>query len=93
VRVFILNGRLLISESHFWQQYVDVVQPEGAEFFGRNLDAFRDAVTGGGPGWPGGPCVFRIVEAELALNHLGRDFLESLCKIAQETHDIRVELA
>jgi hypothetical protein len=31
----------------------------GAANFGCNFDAFRDAILGGGPGWPG-PCVLRL---------------------------------
>ncbi|MFC3652841.1 hypothetical protein ACFONN_14885 [Dyella humi] len=50
----------LASEASFWQAYLDAAKPEGAANFGRNLDAFRDAILGGGPGWPG-ECVLRLV--------------------------------
>ena len=42
----------LRNAADFWQRYVDVVSPHGADMFGRNLDAFADALEGG-PGWPG----------------------------------------
>jgi hypothetical protein len=50
----------LASEASFWQAYLDAAKPEGAASFGRNLDAFRDAILGGGPGCPG-ECAIRLV--------------------------------
>jgi ribonuclease inhibitor len=41
------------SETEFWEKYIEVVRPDGTASFGRNLNAFWDAVSGGGPGWPG----------------------------------------
>ena len=41
------------TTEEFWQRYVDATKPENAAMFGRNLDAFWDAIEGGGPGWPG----------------------------------------
>ena len=41
------------STEEFWQRYLDATKPEDAALFGRNLDAFWDAIEGGGPGWPG----------------------------------------
>jgi len=40
------------TEGEFWRRYLEVVRPEGADIFGRNLHAFDDALVGG-PGWPG----------------------------------------
>lgn len=36
------------SADEVWQRYVDAVNPENAAVFGRNLDAFWDAVEHGG---------------------------------------------
>eukprot|EP01035_Chromulina_nebulosa_P046776 gene46776-63379_t len=41
------------STEEFWQRYLDTAKPDGAAMFGRNLEAFWDAIEGGGPGWPG----------------------------------------
>jgi Barstar (barnase inhibitor) len=50
---FIIDCSQIKTETDFWKQYLFTVQPEGMEFFGRNLDAFWDALSGGGPGWTG----------------------------------------
>jgi RNAse (barnase) inhibitor barstar len=41
------------SAEEFWERYLDAAKPEDASMFGRNLDAFWDAIEGGGPGCPG----------------------------------------
>lgn len=35
----------------WWEQYIQIVNGEGAGFFGRNRDAYRDSLHGG-PGAP-----------------------------------------
>lgn len=40
------------SASAFWDRYLSTAKPQGAALFGRNLDAFWDAIDGGGPGFP-----------------------------------------
>jgi RNAse (barnase) inhibitor barstar len=72
-------------EEDFWELYLEVTRPDGAEHFGRNLDAFWDAVSGGGPGWPG--------ECELLLTNTGnmlkldRRFFNGLQRIAKRVQD------
>jgi len=41
------------SAADFWQRYIDTARPADADLFGRNLDAFWDAIEAAGPGWPG----------------------------------------
>lgn len=41
------------DQAAFWDCYVRTAKPQEAGLFGRNLDAFWDAVEGGGPGNPG----------------------------------------
>lgn len=36
----------------FWNRYVAVIGHDNCRFFGRNLDALRDSLEGGGPGSP-----------------------------------------
>lgn len=40
------------TEAQFWNRYLDAIEPDARPHFGRNLDAFNDALSGG-PGWPG----------------------------------------
>jgi len=53
MKKYILDCAFIKTDGDFWELYCNMVQPEGKEYFGRNLDAFRDAVSAGGPGWPG----------------------------------------
>ncbi|QAY78925.1 barstar family protein [Sphingosinicella sp. BN140058] len=75
------------SAEEFWQRYLDAAKPEGAAFFGRNLNAFWDAVEGAGPGWPG--------DARLAFTnttHLEPALLEGLRSIAHEATHTRIDV-
>ncbi len=79
----IIDCRGIEDCAEFWRRYIDAAQPaEGG--FGRNLDAFRDALAGG-PGWPGDCEV--ILENTAALQPLatsaGESFLEALRQIAE----------
>lgn len=75
----------LTSINELWELYVHVVQPDGAEHFGRNLDAFNDALAGG-PGFPG-ECelVFRNCGA---LEELQSGFLGRLKEIAAASNPV-----
>jgi RNAse (barnase) inhibitor barstar len=77
----------VISESAFWQRYLDDVQPDGADLFGRNLNAFWDAVEADGPGWPGDVVLVFKNSARLAAlwsGDEGATFLAHLKAIATE---------
>jgi ribonuclease inhibitor len=70
------------SEAEFWQCYIDVVQPHGGDIFGRNLDAFHDALSGG-PGFPGEVRLLFTYTSRLQTLRNGR-FLSALREIASE---------
>jgi ribonuclease inhibitor len=40
------------TEADFWELYLKCTNPVHGDYFGRNLDAFWDALAGG-PGFPG----------------------------------------
>ncbi|PXA98594.1 hypothetical protein DMC47_07770 [Nostoc sp. 3335mG] len=82
------------SLDDFWQRYLDAVTPDGASIFGRNLDAFWDAVEGGGPGWPGKTRLIFTHSSEVArLPHTdGTSFLEGLRYLANHVTNTRIEL-
>jgi ribonuclease inhibitor len=67
----------------FWERYVKEVKPQGAGHFGRNLDAFWDALHGG-PGMPEQDEVRFVNSAQLEGIDDGQ-FLEALRKIARES--------
>ncbi len=91
MRVVSIDGSRLTDEAAFWREYLAAVQPDGAECFGRNLAAFRDAVTAGGPGWPGEPCRLRVVGHAAA--GVGAAFLAELAEITGEASGFELDLA
>jgi len=81
------------STDEFWQRYLDAAKPEGAAMFGRNLDAFWDAIENGGPGWPGKVSLVFTHSAKLSdLRAKGGNasFLEALKSIADEASEVRI---
>jgi hypothetical protein len=83
------------SAAEVWQRYVDAIAPEDTSLFGRNLDAFWDAVEAGGPGWPGKVKLVFGGSAGLAALRLnsGLSFLDELRRIAAEATQTEIELA
>ena len=79
------------SEDEFWDLYISEICPEGADLFGRNLDAFWDALSGG-PGWPGDGEIVLKNSAHLAPLRDGH-FLESLRQVARGSETIKVTFA
>jgi RNAse (barnase) inhibitor barstar len=61
MRRFVVPCRGIQTEAAFWIAYVEAAQPEEARFFGKNLDAFWDALNCG-PGWPG-ECEVRLLDS------------------------------
>jgi RNAse (barnase) inhibitor barstar len=80
----------LSSESAFWERYLLATNPEGAQYFGRNLDAFSDALSGG-PGWPGEICI-RLTNSEHLKSWRDGLFYKGLEGIAQKSTQVAVLL-
>jgi len=82
------------SPDEFWQRYVDAANPAASELFGRNLDAFWDAIQGGGPGCPGDVKLVFTHSDSLAsfLTNGGGSFLTELREIAASATRIEVKL-
>lgn len=89
---FVVDCRDVASEAEFWVRYVEAVQPEGADEFGRNVDAFRDAVEKGGPGWPG-ECALHIVNTRCIRNLDGGLLLQALRDIARDAASVSILLS
>ena len=94
MRTIYIDCAGVTSARELWQRYLDAAQPEGADQFGRNLDAFWDAIEGGGPGWPGKVSLVFAQTADLASVRLanGDSVLKGLRQIANEATQVRVEL-
>jgi RNAse (barnase) inhibitor barstar len=94
VRIVRIDCTGVEAPDAFWQRYLAAANPVGAERFGRNLDAFWDAIEGGGPGWPGDVRI--VVTNSEALSRLqtagGGSFLQELRRIADEAKAISIEL-
>ncbi|MGH6615761.1 barstar family protein [Sphingomonas sp.] len=86
----------IISSDELWQRYIDAAQPENASMFGRNLDAFGDAVEGRGPGWPGEIMLtFKHSEQLRPLRMRGGNgsFLDALKGIADRSSVVKIDFA
>ena len=82
------------SAPEFWQRYIDAAQPEGADLFGRNLNAFWDAVEVGGPGWPGKAKLVFTNSSQLSSIFVTNNgsMLDGLRRVADEATATVIEL-
>jgi RNAse (barnase) inhibitor barstar len=62
-RKIFINGSVCNSREDFWNAYAKEIDPESAKHFGKNLDAFNDAISAAGPGYPG-ECTIEITGTE-----------------------------
>ena len=95
MRTIIIDCAGVRSSDEFWTRYLDATRPDGAEHFGRNLDAFWDAIEKGGPGWPGEVALdFRHVESLAWIGATGEDsLLDGLRKVAEEATFVGIQLS
>lgn len=89
MRSIVIDCRDVQSEPDFWSAYVLAAEPEGAGYFGRNLDAFWDGLNGG-PGWPG-DCWLRFVNTSALQPLRGGVFLDALRDIAARSTLVKVD--
>ena len=88
---FVIDCRGVASEAEFWTRYVEAVQPEDAEQFGRNLNAFWQAVEWGGPGGPG-ECVLHFANTHELRGLDGGVFLERFRAAARNVTSLEISL-
>lgn len=74
-----------------WEKYVEVTRPEDAVHFGNNLAAFNDAITAGGPGWPG-ECEIYFTNTTPVQKFGDGEFYRSLQRIASDSTSARIFL-
>ncbi len=91
MKTVIIDCQNISQESELWQVYLETVQPEGGGDFGRNIAAFWDAVSGGGPGWPGEvQLLFANAEALASIDN--GELLHRLKDIQTQSQQVRVVL-
>jgi hypothetical protein len=91
----VVDCRGVTSCAELWRRYVETGQIRDPATFGRNLDAFWDAIERGGPGRPTAATVTFLHSEELAALRMngGGSFLEALRAISQDATVIDVRLA
>jgi RNAse (barnase) inhibitor barstar len=82
MKQFVIDCSAIESEAQFWDAYLSAVEPMSASQFGRNLDAFNDALAGG-PGFPG-ECELCLLSSAALSRLNGGAFLRHLREIAVE---------
>lgn len=95
MRTIIVDCDGVKSAAELWERYIEAAKPEGASSFGRNLDAFWDAIEQGGPGWPGEVKLAFRNSRRLATLKVGSgpSLLEGLRQIANEATRVQIELS
>lgn len=84
-RKIFINGEFCETKEDFWNKYVAEIDSESGKLFGKNLDAFNDAITAEGPGFPGG-CIIEIIGTEKLEKVFGKedfDFIIGLLRDAE----------
>ena len=90
MKQFAIDCSPIQSPAQFWEAYISATRPLGASIFGRNLDAFHDALSGG-PGYPG-PCEISLLNSsQLGAIQSGR-FLQALREIAEDPANAAVNI-
>lgn len=84
-RKIFINGEFCETKEDFWNKYVAEIDSESGKLFGKNLDAFKDAITAEGPGFPG-DCIIEIIGTEKLEKVFGKkdfDFIIGLLRDAE----------
>lgn len=91
METIVIDCQKVRDEEGFWKLYLETVRPKGAVFFGRNMAAFWDAISAGGPGWPGEVELLFIHASALSSIEDG-NFLRRMQEIQKLSKQVRVVL-
>ena len=91
MKKFLIDCSAVTSEMQLWELYVETTSPEGVEHFGYNLDAFNDAITAGGPGWPG-TCEIHFTNMARVHKLRSGEFFRRLQDIANSSGHVHIVL-
>ncbi|QXP59007.1 barstar family protein [Olleya sp. HaHaR_3_96] len=91
-RKIFINGEFCDSKQDFWNKYVAEIDYESGKNFGKNLDAFNDAITAEGPGFPG-DCIIEIIGTEKLKKIFGKDNFDFIIDLLRKAEfvDLIVE--
>lgn len=92
MRIITIDCAGMTNDQEFWDAYVGAAMPEGRGSFGRNLDAFWDAVSAGGPGWPGEDCELKFIHTRPLKSFAGGRFYDALKDIAARSEWVRIDV-
>ena len=92
-REIVIDCSGVASPGELWERYLDAAEHEDAALFGRNLDAFWDAVEGGGQGCPREVKLIFAHSDQLSALHMdgGTSFHAALRQIAAEASLVGTE--
>jgi RNAse (barnase) inhibitor barstar len=82
-RKIFINGDFCETQSDFWYKYSSQIPNDSAEYFGRNLDAFNDAITSGGPGYPG-DSIIEIIGTQKLTRIFGQDNFDFIVELLRK---------
>lgn len=82
IRIFI-SGNSCEKKADFWNSYASQIPADSSQYFGKNLNAFNDAITGGGPGFPG-DCIIEIVGTKKLRSIFGNEEFDFIIKLLQD---------
>jgi ribonuclease inhibitor len=90
MRIVTIDCSNMNDETEYWDAYVAAALPEGRGYFGCNLDAFWDAVSAGGPGWPGEDCELRFINTAPIKTFREKKFYDALKEIAKDSDNVPI---
>ena len=82
-RKIFINGEFCNSKLDFWDKYIADMEFSAKKDFGKNLDAFNDAITAKGPGYPG-DCIIEITGTEKLEKIFGKESFDFIINTLQQ---------
>ncbi|MBC3846821.1 barstar family protein [Winogradskyella echinorum] len=83
LRKIFINGEFCDSKLDFWNKYIEEMEFSDKKDFGKNLDAFNDAITAKGPGFPG-DCIIEIIGIKKLIQIFGKDDFDFIIDTLQQ---------
>ena len=88
-RKIFINGEFCETKEDFWNKYVAEIDSESGRLFGKNLDAFNDAITAEGPGFPG-DSIIEIIGTEKLEKVFGKEDLDFIIGLLRDAEFVEL---